>query len=168
MLALFFSKDHQWTPNDNKNQKIGIGAGTINTAGAPWSNQPAMSAPFGGVSNCLFLFVHIYILHFITFRWVFNQLQCGNHHQQLHHQLILLLPPVAHQYVIILFFFFFINQLLLAFEKTIFQTLDRLQLLFKYFSPSHFSSLFFFLSSNRIDTVVMKPFFFSPSHSLLH
>lgn len=46
----FFSKDHQWTGGDNKNQqKIGIGAGTLNNTSSPWSNSPSMSTPFGGV-----------------------------------------------------------------------------------------------------------------------
>ncbi|CAF3189946.1 unnamed protein product [Rotaria socialis] len=42
-------KDHQWTPNDGKNQKIGIGAGAIASPSTAWPNQPPMSAPFGGI-----------------------------------------------------------------------------------------------------------------------
>jgi len=43
-------KDHQWTPNDKKNQqKIGMIAGNTNTPGTTWTNTSAMSAPFGGM-----------------------------------------------------------------------------------------------------------------------
>lgn len=49
--CFFCSKDHQWTPGDNKNQqKISIGGASMNSSGTTWPNQPAMGAPFGGVS----------------------------------------------------------------------------------------------------------------------
>jgi hypothetical protein len=46
------SKDHQWNPNDAKNQqKIGISAGTMHTPGTTWTNPSTMSAPYGAVQS---------------------------------------------------------------------------------------------------------------------
>jgi len=51
-IYFFNRKDHQWTPNDGKNQQIiGMSAGTMNTPGTTWPNSSAMNAPFGGVSK---------------------------------------------------------------------------------------------------------------------
>ncbi|CAF2374273.1 unnamed protein product [Rotaria sp. Silwood2] len=44
-------KDHQWTPNDGKNQQIiGLPAGTTNTPGTTWSNPSIMSTPFSSMT----------------------------------------------------------------------------------------------------------------------
>ena len=55
--CLFFlnRKDHQWNPNDNKNQqKIDIGGANMSSPGSTWPNNMSMGgAPFaagGGVS----------------------------------------------------------------------------------------------------------------------
>ena len=47
---MFNSKDHQWNPNDARNQqKIGVGITNMNTPGTTWTNPSLMSAPYGGV-----------------------------------------------------------------------------------------------------------------------
>ena len=49
-------KDHQWNPNETKNQqKIGMNAPTLNTPGITWTKPPGMSAPLSGVSLLTFL-----------------------------------------------------------------------------------------------------------------
>jgi hypothetical protein len=53
-IYFFNRKDHQWTPNDAKNQqKIGVTGGNMNAPGTTWPNSSAMSAPFGGVSESI-------------------------------------------------------------------------------------------------------------------
>ncbi|CAF0978793.1 unnamed protein product [Rotaria magnacalcarata] len=42
-------KDHQWTPNEGKNQKIGMATGAMASPSTAWPNQPSMGAPFGGI-----------------------------------------------------------------------------------------------------------------------
>jgi hypothetical protein len=45
----FYRKDHQWNPNDGKNQqKIGIGGANINSPSTTWPSQPTIGGPFGG------------------------------------------------------------------------------------------------------------------------
>jgi len=42
-------KDHQWNPNDAKNQqKIGMSAGSMHTPGTTWANPPPMTASYSG------------------------------------------------------------------------------------------------------------------------
>jgi hypothetical protein len=54
-MVFFYSKDHQWTPGDGKNQqKIGIGSGNANSPGTTWPNQMPMGGSFGGVSQFLY------------------------------------------------------------------------------------------------------------------
>jgi len=51
MYFFCYSKDHQWTPGDGKNQQK-IGIGNMNTAGSTWPNQPPTTGgAFGSVSK---------------------------------------------------------------------------------------------------------------------
>ena len=153
LICLLFSfsyrKDHQWNPNDGKNQqKIGMGGASMSSPSSAWPNSMPAGGAFGGVS--LLSLIKRLEKSFLFFRWVPNKIICGNNRHQLKpHQRIPLLPLVANRYVIILFIFY-------SLQISCYLPIQLL-LIFSSFSPTHYS--FFSLCLSNANTVNPLVFF---------